>query len=400
MISCAQIEEFKERGVLVIPQVLQSHEVETARSGLHAFLAQKAGVHIDRLGDTAAGLTKFSSTGGSGGVLDVFYEEWKLSLNEHPTVVQVIMELWEQTFAAPASNPLYQHPFGSFDPYRGLMYIDRICFRVPESISTTVYASDSKSSSSGSGSGSGSGSTHINKKSSKPRTLQRSLTPHIDCCPHKMFQAVGDKTYNKWRPIQAFVALTDTLDPQMGGFEACPGFHKEFAEWADQRARGLVVGTSAAATAATTATTAAATAATAAIAATTPAIPVWSPSGVCTTRIEPPCVGQFTPIRPKEDHEVLQRFEHIPIRAGDLVLWDYRIPHANSYRNDSDHAREVVYIGLLPDVDVNRQYAVDQLENFGEGIVPTDQWHEHKEKQPCAYKFSPLGRKLMGIDPW
>jgi hypothetical protein len=111
-------------------------------------------------------------------------------------------------------------------------------------------------------------------------------------------------------------------------------------------------------------------------------------------------VGQFTPIRPKEDHDVLRRFEHVPIRAGDLVVWDYRIPHANSYRNDSDRAREVVYIGLLPHVPVNGQYAADQLVKFGLGEVPSDQWHEHKERQPCTYEFNPLGRKLMGIDPW
>ena len=36
-------------------------------------------------------------------------------------------------------------------------------------------------------------------------------------------------------------------------------------------------------------------------------------------------MGDFTPIRPLEDKEVLEMMRHIPVRAGDLVLWDYRI---------------------------------------------------------------------------
>ena len=39
------------------------------------------------LSSTASGLRYLSSTGGSGGVLDVFYEDWKLYLNQHPKIV-------------------------------------------------------------------------------------------------------------------------------------------------------------------------------------------------------------------------------------------------------------------------------------------------------------------------
>jgi hypothetical protein len=125
-----------------------------------------------------------------------------------------------------------------------------------------------------------------------------------------------------------------------------------------------------------------------------------SMAAVATVAAEPPCVGHFTPIRPKEDKDILDRFEHIPCRAGDLVLWDYRIPHANSYRNDTQTAREVVYVGFLPDVPINRAYARIQLERMRAGKVPDDQWHEHGDRQECSYSFSELGRKLMGIDPW
>ena len=60
----------------------------------------------------------------------------------------------------------------------------------------------------------------------------------------------------------------------------------------------------------------------------------------------------------------------------------------------------MVYIGLLPAVDINRRYAEQQLLKYQDGDVPTDQWHEHTDKQKCDYVFSDLGNKLMTITPW
>ena len=115
---------------------------------------------------------------------------------------------------------------------------------------------------------------------------------------------------------------------------------------------------------------------------------------------EPPCVGQFTPIRMIEDNDIIKRFEHIACRAGDMVVWDYRIPHSNSYKNESNQTREALYIGLLPNIALNRDYIKDQLVRYGDGVVPIDQWHSHNEPQLCNYSFSELGKKMMGIDPW
>ena len=114
----------------------------------------------------------------------------------------------------------------------------------------------------------------------------------------------------------------------------------------------------------------------------------------------PPCVGQFTPIRMIEDSDIINRFEHIPCSAGDLILWDYRIPHSNSYKNTSDTTREAIYLGFLPNIMLNKEYIKDQLIRFYQGIVPCDQWHSHNQPQVCNYSFSSLGKKLMGIEPW
>ena len=167
----------------------------------------------------------------------------------------------------------------------------------------------------------------------------------------------SDKQFPKWRPIQAFIALTDTISKSQGGFECAKGFHKDFAAWSQSRPASTAKG-------------------------------ITSP---------PPCVGDFTPIRSVEDKDVMERFEHVACRAGDLVLWDYRIPHANALKNESESPREVVYIGVLPRVSINESYCREQLRMFEEGRVPTDQWHEHTGLQPCSYTFSSLGKEMMMI---
>ena len=54
-----------------------------------------------------------------------------------------------------------------------------------------------------------------------------------------IFQAVP-----KWRPIQAFIALTDTLNADEGGFEAAPGLHLAFDDWVANRPPSVQQGSS------------------------------------------------------------------------------------------------------------------------------------------------------------
>lgn len=189
----------------------------------------------------------------------------------------------------------------------------------------------------------------------------------MDCCPASFFEPLqGGKLVSKWRPLQCFIALTDTNEPEQGGFEAAKGFHNKFEAWAAESSirEG---GTGHAA-----------------------------------------CVGEFTPIRPREDSDILASFAHVPCCAGDLVVWDNKIPHANSRANNLDRAREVVYLGYLPDVPLNREYASKQLKRFARGDPPDDQWIHRKDdegggpasKRLPEYEFSQLGRRLMGADSW
>lgn len=214
------IAAFKRDGVVVLPGVFTVEEVAAARAGMAVTLAAHGVVRgvwvrgqgappqndisfggwegrgsvsvrvlilkkkqptptihplqdVDDLESTAGNLRALSSTGGSGGVLDRYYMPWKLEMAQNPRFFQAISQLWAATFAAaPAPDPddpndharVYgSHPFGPFDPSKGYFYMDRVGFRVPDRIAER------------------------HRKGKRP--LQRSLTPHLDCCPSALYDS-------------------------------------------------------------------------------------------------------------------------------------------------------------------------------------------------------------------
>lgn len=85
--------------------------------------------------------------------------------------------------------------------------------------------------------------------------------------------------------------------PEQGGFEACLGLHRQFKQWSLQRSAAITTSSN---------------------------VNINTTSNNNNNRSlspTPPCVGDFTPIRPIEDKEILDRFQHIPCKAGDLVCW-------------------------------------------------------------------------------
>lgn len=317
---------------------------------------------VHNLDETAGNLRSLSTTRGSGGILDLFYPPWKLRLAQNPRFFSAISQLWAATYAAPPPSTrhdethppthpahnneerdtndkddvenLYAHPYGPFDPNQGYFYLDRTGFRVPD---------------------------HISQRHAKGRRLlQRSLTPHLDCCPSALYSS--DKQVKRWRPIQSFIALTDNHTPDTGGFECVKGWHRQFKTWAQRR----------------------------------------KPCGK--TAKPAPCVGDFTPIRPEEDADVIARFAPVLYPAGSMVAFDWRIPHANSARHVGEAPRQVSYCSFLPDVPVNRVYAQRQRERFVAGMQPDDQWKEDKDRKEIYvhgegekfFAFSELGLRLLG----
>lgn len=202
MLSTEQIQQFLTDGVLVVDNVLSKTEVENAITGLHKSLAcHGVSPSVDDENSGRA-LQHLSSTNGSGGVLDIFYEDWKMDIATNEKLFAMTQDLWRSAYSPGGQaneHSLWWHPYGPFDSNHGFLYIDRVCYRLPTTVSDDI-------------------GNKVNKdKKKKARAIQRSLTPHLDCCPDKLFENTA-----KWRPIQCFVSLTDNLEKNTGGFEGEP----------------------------------------------------------------------------------------------------------------------------------------------------------------------------------
>ncbi len=154
---------------------------------------------MENLLETAQGIRHLSSTGGAGGVLDVFYSPFKLKVALNLHFAEAYADLLRWTYASYVGNDMdddgiWSHPHGSLDsssvPY---VQINRIGCRLPDTI-------------------------NIQSGKSRRTRLHRCLSPHFDCCPTNLHGG-GGKRWPRWRPIQCLLALTSTLEPNQGGFE-------------------------------------------------------------------------------------------------------------------------------------------------------------------------------------
>lgn len=119
----------------------------------------------------------------------------------------------------------------------------------------------------------------------------------------------------------------------------------------------------------------------------------------------PVCLGDFAPLRMQEDRAVIARYQHISCEAGSVIFFDWRLPHANSYRHCGTRPREVIYTGFLPDTALNRVYVKEQLRRYQARLVPVDHWQKDDvdarvREDYSLHSFSPLGSRLMGLAPW
>ncbi len=151
--------------------------------------------------------------------------------------------------------------------------------------------------------------------------------------------------------VQGVLALTDTSE-DMGGFQCVPGFHKDLDAWIAK---------------------------------------------------QPADRNPFSP-----DLSALpagMKVTPIPMRAGDLVIWDTRLAHGNGH-NVSNKPRLAQYISMSP---------ADE-DNEAERLARIDRWQHRKkpaydrafpgdprrceEIEGTTAMLTPLGRKLLGLDRW
>ena len=321
-----------------------------------------------------------------------------------------------------------------------LQYIDRIGYRIPTKLAESIGKQQHTNNNAATQSAQQQPSSTTNttkatpkKKNLKARPIQRSLTPHFDCCPEKYHDATNK---NKWRPIQCFVSLTENLQPNTGGFEAVHCFHREFSSWVANGRQQVLSSDN----------------------------DDGEDFASSNDETHPkPCVGEYTHLSPSHDRDIMQRIQHVPVNAGSVVFWDNRIPHGNSYRNDpppppttttnqnvnnshevivnndetsrltSDNnilgtsgSRAVVYCSFLPDVEVNRMFVQRQLKDWIKQRPPRvgDRWIRQNEsnleednnssfqtirdggvqldidEMLLTQDLTPLGKRLIGLVEW
>ena len=95
----------------------------------------------------------------------------------------------------------------------------------------------------------------------------------------------------------------------------------------------------------------------------------------------------------------------IPMKAGDLVIWDTRLAHGNGH-NTSSKPRLAQYITMSPadeDNEAARQGRIDRWQNRKkptyDRAFPGDP-RKWEENQGTTAELTPLGRKLLGLDRW
>ena len=288
MLSQEQIDEYHKNGVLVIENVLTEEEVNTARQQLHQQLLT-FGIDHDKVLSGEQILNENGRIKGSPS--KIFYGKWKIDVQLHEKIYGYMKSLMEETYFK--NNALFNHPYEKADDI--LPYIDRICWRLPD---------------------------HIRPEGG--------LSMHLDRNPFDPYMQKSDGL-KKWKPIQAFISLTDQFGSTSGGLRVVKGFHTRIDQYFSKSE------------------------------------PEYS-------------TGEFYRMN-QQIHALLQK-ELEPINApkGSLVCWDNRLPHATTEYFDGFDSREVIYIGWLPNVNINKKYWLEQSYAIKKNIPPPAYCDSEKRK--------------------
>lgn len=94
----------------------------------------------------------------------------------------------------------------------------------------------------------------------------------------------------------------------------------------------------------------------------------------------------------------------IPGKAGDFLIWNKLLAHGNGH-NVSNKPRFSQYISMFParyENEEMREHRIRCWENHappGNSVFPGDP-REIEQKYFSTAELTPLGRKLLGVDPW
>ena len=340
------VEEFRVRGSIVVEGVLGPDAVEACRAGLHADLHALGVDHatIVKAAEDGAPLPDAirvalqSVQSHTSGAFPLPFSQWRLehcATNER--LASLHQRLWQ--LYADGEDQNFQSPWaGTFDPTteNGTPILDGVGYRIPSSL---VVAEDDSLLQAGIG-------MHFDLSPWAPWAAFDVRAPWRDVRASWGQKKTNEISWQIWRPIQCFIALTP------GRFECCAGVHADWDELfatADDE-RSLLSG-------------------------------------------KKPFYGRHYSLHPwrKRYQERLKPYlTSLDFKAGDAVLWDARTPHRTSPTLEGARTREVVYSSFLPPTTDNKRYAYEQATCLRDGTFP-----------PCqAFGVSPIVKSGGAVPGW
>jgi ectoine hydroxylase-related dioxygenase (phytanoyl-CoA dioxygenase family) len=95
--------------------------------------------------------------------------------------------------------------------------------------------------------------------------------------------------------------------------------------------------------------------------------------------------------------------EAVPGEQGDVVLWNRLLPHGNGH-NLADEPRFAQYVLMYPESFADRETREERVRGFEAKEPPAGDPFpgdpREREKEHEVPELTPLGRKLLGADPW
>jgi hypothetical protein len=93
------------------------------------------------------------------------------------------------------------------------------------------------------------------------------------------------------------------------------------------------------------------------------------------------------------------------MKAGDLLIFNSLLTHGIRPNTSEDKARVAQYISMTPADGSNEEIRQRRIESWRERRAPEGfafpgdprEWERTKYK---TAELTPLGRKLLGLDPW
>jgi len=276
-----KIQEYLNDGVTVVENLFDEKEVEQIRNDFHHQLLGMGINHEEIIKKTAEPPNDVRVKGKPS---RIFYNKWKIDACTNQKVYNVVKRIFEHTYFS-GKTPGFEHIYGKSDDI--ILYMDRVCYRYPDSIKA-----------------------------------EGGLGLHLDRNPYDPYLLKSNGEKKLFRPIQAFITLTDHYGSDTGGLRVVKGFHKKIDSYFKD------------------------------------------PTESVSTK------GEFFRLNSKSHTKLEKECQPINAKKGSLVLWDNRLPHDTCKKLSGYDTREVIYVGFLPNIALNQKYVITQLEHIKKNIPP------------------------------